>query len=333
MNGFIARLLNACRAWPQGRALSANRAPATEPDTRETARQLGLAIDRAVRLSLWDHADRLAASASRLSRQHPQLTDRLARLRLAQRKPEAALQIIDSCAWQSASLRLLRAVCQLSLGRRQETHMDLQQWSGRAAAPMQARVLLALLEWKSGDERAALAALQRNLRQIEDPLTLLVLGLIGTAQQRNAWAVQWFDRLRAIDLNSPSSRTVEFVLRTIDHRQAQKPSPAAVERQIRILSAELTANEHVIPVLVESQRLHPDEHQQALLAAAIERAMPSLDDLASAKAALEQLERAAGDETKATLETIRTAETAEDDRADVLATIGPDELAMQEHAA
>src|SRR4029453_17641159 len=148
-------------------------------DEREVARRLADTIERAMDLGLWEHAQRVAESAAQLAHRFPHLADRLARLRLAQRDPQSALNIIDSCAVRPASLRLLRAACLLQLGQRIEAQLDLQEWSRRASAPLQARYMLALLEWHAGDAHAAMEALRRNLRQIEDPRTLTALLLIN----------------------------------------------------------------------------------------------------------------------------------------------------------
>ena len=71
------------------------------------ARRLGEAIDRAMDLGLWEHADRVAATALRLAPSHPSLTERLARLRLAQGRCDLALASIDGCRARTAELDTL----------------------------------------------------------------------------------------------------------------------------------------------------------------------------------------------------------------------------------
>jgi hypothetical protein len=68
-------------------------APAAPP--RRLARRLADAIDRAMALGLWEHADRLARTAASLAPGYARLAEPLARLRLAQGDPETAIRVID----------------------------------------------------------------------------------------------------------------------------------------------------------------------------------------------------------------------------------------------
>ena len=261
-------------------------------DEREVARGLADAIERAMKLGLWEHAQRVAESASHMVHRHPHLADRLARLRLAQRDPESALNIIDSCTLRPASLRLLRAICLLQLGQRAESHLDLHEWSRRASAPLQARFILALLEWHAGDADAALDALRRNLRQIEDPRTLAALLLINTAMRRRDPAAIWADRLRSAGQWSSSTPEIDLLLQSVDHIGPVTGGLTSSPDRIAMLAAELQANESVIPALAAAQGLELKPQTATLLKRAIEAALGELDDPAAARDTCACLDRA-----------------------------------------
>ena len=166
MGGPIASLLARFRRTdrPTDRSAPAAASPA---EKALTARALADAIDRAMDMGLWEHAERIARSALRLAPASARLSEQLARLRLAQGRPETALTIIDSPWAQGemyASLRLLRAVCLVQVGRKQSAHSDLLRWSKKSTAPLDARLMLALLEWEAGDDHAATLSLLRNLK-------------------------------------------------------------------------------------------------------------------------------------------------------------------------
>lgn len=255
---------------------------------RHTARQLCITLDRAMELGLWEHADRVARSASRVARLHPALTERVARLRLIQGDPEAALALIDACPARPASLRLLRNVCLLHAGRRREAHMDLHYWTGRASCPLVARTLLGLLEWKADDVPAAIEALVRNLRQMEDSRTLAVLTALCIASDRPEQARTWSARLSATCAQTDAAPTTDVMLRSLDLpgiAQTDEPS----DLHVQTLAAELLANEDVIPSLVAAQQLQPDIGAARFLASAIEQALGDLETPSAGYEALARL--------------------------------------------
>lgn len=168
-------------------------------EERSVARQLCAALDRAIELGLWQHADRVALAAAVLAAEYPPLAERVARLRVRQGRIETALAIIDACPASSASLRLLRAVCLLRLGRGLEAQLDLQQWCRRGSTPLDARVLLACLDAQTGDADSARAALQCNLRQLEHARSLQLLTALAVLGNRAAPAAAWAVRLREVD--------------------------------------------------------------------------------------------------------------------------------------
>ncbi len=289
-------------------------------DDRAIARELAALLDRAMNLNQWAHAERIAHTAARLTRDHPILAERLARLRAARGEFEIALTIIDSCITQPASMRLLRAICLLQLGRRHEAHLDLHEWSRRSSAPLHARLILALLELDEGDDEAAAIALQRNLRQIEDPHTLAALLLMAVSRGRSTLAGLWARRLRAAIASHPSPALFHTMLAACGfaQREAGVPdSPAAAAT----LATELIGNEHLLPALVEAQRLEGDHAAARLLINALRQAVDELDDPCAACAALADLYVMLGEREVAAAWRGRTGD-LEPQRDDVLASIG-----------
>lgn len=263
-------------------------------DERAVARQLCCAIDRAVELGLWEHAEQVIQTAARLAQAHPRLSERIARFRLQQNHIDAALTVIESCQGHSASLRLLRAVCLIKLGRGREAHMDLHEWCRRPTAPLQARCMLALLEWQAGDMNAAAEALRQNLTQLEDPHTLTLLILLCVQQNKFEQAELWAQRLRQTSAFSDNNAETDILLRSLGMDGIHDDiKPTA--QQIEMLAAELLANEDVIPALVVAQMHEPHPHQIQLQRASLECVLPELGDQVAAYVALVQLCRLMND--------------------------------------
>ena len=281
MVGLLRPMLRPLRRWISTAAANTQHAESEAPQ-RRLARRLADAIDRAVALGLWDHADRLAKTAARLAAGYPRLAEPLARLRLAQGDPETALRIIDTCRTPPASLRLLRATCLLFLGSRTEANLDLYRWSGRASAPLDARLLLGLME-RDGDDSTAIRALLRNLRHLEDLRTLQALLLITTKRQRAEQAESWAARLRA---GCPAgtdheTRITDLMLESLGMpglRADAEPTPD----QVNALAMELITFEPAIATLAEAQERRPHMPTARLLVRAIEQALPDLSDDATA---------------------------------------------------
>jgi predicted negative regulator of RcsB-dependent stress response len=270
-------------------------------EDRSVARELAAALDRATSLGQWELAERIATQSDRIAREHPVLAERLARLRVARSEFEAALNIIDACHTQPASLRLLRTVCLLQLGRAHEAHADLLGWARKSSAPLQARLMLALLEWETGHHDDAVAALQHNLKQIEDPHTLAALTLMAASQNRTHMASIWAERLRTVCVALEQRPYFETLLQAAGfarprHRIAATPENAAA------LGTELLAQEHLIPVLVEAQRLAPHQTAEAdtetarLLASAIANVVDEFEDTRTACASLVELHERLGED-------------------------------------
>jgi tetratricopeptide (TPR) repeat protein len=267
---------------------SADSSDAASRDDRRAARSLKEAIDRALNLGLWSHADRLVASASRISSAHPGLTESIARLRLAQSDAKTALSVIESCQRETASLRLLRMNCLIELGRKAEAAADLYRWSQRSTAPLDARLMLAFLEWEAGDHHAAMNALLRNLRFLEDPRTLELLVLMTAAAGRQELAARWAKRLQRCHMNSAHTSEHVFLLRSL---LITLPEAVAEpqDEQVETLAMELVLAEPVIPALVEAQRRRPRRSRARLLLRAIQQALPELSDQSAAYEALAKL--------------------------------------------
>jgi len=292
MKHIIARWRDARRHG--GSTLNSQEQPlhrAIDPDRdeREVARKLAEAIERAIRVGLWEHAQRIAGSATTLAKNHPHLAEWLARLRLAQGDPDTAIAIIDSCASFPASLRLLRAICLLQLGRCIEAHMDLHHWAGKSSAPLPARLILALLEWQSGDSAAAVVALQRNLKQFEDPLTLAVLTLISAAEDRSELAANWSQRLRSACAWNDEAPHFDVMLRSMGFKGIEYAQASPDRQHINALAIELLANEQVIPALVEAQGCRPRPALARVLQEAVEVVLPDLEDRSAGFEALARL--------------------------------------------
>ncbi|MHC4447442.1 MAG: hypothetical protein ACYSXF_06650 [Planctomycetota bacterium] len=266
--------LNGLRAWLNN-------------DQRRVARRVSIAMEQALNQQRCSRAERLATAADRLAIGHSRVAESLARLRLAQDRPQAALAVIEACRSTTASLRFLRDVCLIQLGRAADAHIDLHRWSRRSTAPLEARRLLGLLEWLIGDPGAAVAPLVRNLKYLEDPSTLELLLVLSLHQRRHELAEAWAHRLLRHANGAPGSERRSLLMRCLGLR----PTPAEREAVLDVdaLVLELIAQEPVIPALVAAQRVCPEPSQARLLAAAIERALPELSDQPAAFEALVRL--------------------------------------------
>jgi len=260
-------------------------------EARLTARALADALDRAMEMGHWNHAHRLAETATRLSTEHPLLADRLARLRLSCGDAESAMALIDACGHSSASLRLLRNACLIQLGQKDEAHTDLYRWSKESTAPLDARLLLACLEWEAGDVQAAISALQRNLHHLNDSRSLEMLLMLTASMGRRRQADTWARRLHECcgALNHESDFAV--LLGSLGLTRAPSTEEPA-EVQVNALAMELLLAEPVIGALVEAQCRQTNQRTGKLLISAIENALPELSDPRAADMALTRLKTA-----------------------------------------
>jgi hypothetical protein len=345
MGGPIGSLLG----WRRRRdtptaAVAVQPGPQTE-DLRQRARALADAIDEAMEQGHWSRAERLARSAPRLARHSARLTERLARLRLAQGDPETALNLIDGAPRKLDSTRLMRAACLIQLGRKDEAHADLLCWSRRSTAPLDARLLLALLEWEAGDHHAAGMVLQRNLRHLEDPRTVELKLLLAVARHRDDQAQEWADRLcRCTFLGSRAThRDLMLYSLGIPPQQAQQER---TKEQIEALAIELVSHEHLLPSLIAALEIERHTQSARFVYDGLIEGLDELSDRTQGFAFLARLallcedRAAARDWTTRGLDenpmsaSLRLLLDRLDERApDVLATIGNEAPSTQEHAA
>ncbi len=294
MVGLLRPILRPLRRWVATVKPVDRNGPQTAPQ-RGLARRLADVIDGAVALGLWDHADRLAKTAAAMAPDCPRLVEALARLRLAQGDPERALRMIDTCRTRPASLRLLRATCLLFLGERTEAHLDLYRWSSRASAPLDARLLLGLLE-RGTDDSTAIRTLQRNLRHLEDVRTLQALLLINTRRGRAEQSQTWAGRLRAgcSACSDDQAAITDLLLQSLG-MTGLGAGAAPTPDQVNALAMELITFESAIPTLAEAQRRRPHLPTARLLARAVELALPDLSDGSAALQVLARLSVVLGD--------------------------------------
>ncbi|MEM7227885.1 MAG: hypothetical protein AAF432_03635 [Planctomycetota bacterium] len=241
-----------------------NDSPPTQSVCRdqETAYALADAIDEALDRGQLAHAERIARTAVRLVSRAPRLLEPIARLRLAQGEPQIALDLLDQFGAMRESRRLLRALCLLQLGRRDEAHADLLQWSQRATAPMPARRLLALLDWCVDDHDTAMQQLLRNLHHLEDPSSLAQLVALSAASGRSELAARGADRLRQAAITRDDGASLRLLLDSLGMNKAENIWPTASDDQVESLSRELLAQPAVIPALVSSCQLHRTSAQK-----------------------------------------------------------------------
>ncbi|MHC5115010.1 MAG: hypothetical protein ACYTGP_11355 [Planctomycetota bacterium] len=331
--------------------------PARTVDHRATGDGLAEALDRAMELGLWEHAARIAKTATRLAETCPAVAERLVRLRLVEGRPDAALGLANRCREHSDELRLLKAVAHVHLGLRDHAHSDLLRWTRTSGAPSAARRMLALLDWESGDRHAATLALLRDLKRRDETRTLELLLLLATTQRRREQAATWAGRLRRVNArgaDTPWGPLLRCSLQIDDeHRATVAPD------EVTSLADELLDAETVIPSLVEAQRRRTQPAVAELLYRAIERALPALRQPTTAIEALARLAHVRGDAAaaRAWMQRARTrnpmsvtlaaierdidaplapAASTPDrdhDRPDVLARIGRDDRHEQEKAA
>lgn len=293
MRAALDRLLHP-RRRRHGPAVSPSNRPASAPRhddaQRQVARELAEALDDALRHHRRHQVSVLAESALRIAHKHPLLTERLARLRLADDDADAALDLIEASAEQTASLRLLRNVCLLQVGRRAEAHHDLCRWTdeGEDPAPMDARVMLALLDWEAGDRDCAIAHLLDNIAQFEtgDERTLTALTCLAVERGRIDQAAQWARRLRQCTWQRPGAANAELIIASLNLPESFAVQPTS--HQLDALAMELIAAEPAVGALVDALELEPDRAAAEMLVAGLERALP---DLASPPAAIEALAR------------------------------------------
>ncbi len=287
MARLLRSILRKVRRRPSASTVNVGQLRSTQHE-RELARKIAEGIDRAIDAGMWAHAQRLADAAGRLAPQCARLSEQLARLRLVEHDAETALRIIESCRTMPSSLRLLRAVCLWLTGERIETHLDLHRWSAKASAPLDARLLLALIEWRLGDTDRSIQTLHQNLRHLEDPRTIEALLLIHLLSDRRDRAEECAQRLRRVSHMGAVAPEADPLLRSLGMPGVTEEAEPTDE-QVANLAMELICFEPAIDVLVAAQQSQLHLPTVSLLARAIERALPDLGDAAAGMHALARL--------------------------------------------
>lgn len=267
---------------------------------RRLARSLAEALDDALGNNRAHQLRALVESSQRIAHRHPQLTERVARMRFSAGDAAAALSLIDACTTATSSLRLLRCACLIAAGRRTEAHQELFQWCQRRAVPIDARLMLALLEWDSGDIESASAALRENLRQLDDgdERTLMLSLCLAVERGHHDRAAEVAVRLRQCCAGRMCVPDVDVLMATLG---LQSPAPAThlTDPQLEGFVTELIAAEATIPALVESLELRRDRSLCIMLADALERAVGELRDMPVALEALARLRLLLGERDEA----------------------------------
>jgi hypothetical protein len=161
-------------------------------------------------------------------------------------------------------------------------------WSVRPTAPLDARRLLALIEWDDGYHGAAIDALLRNVRLLDDPRSMAALVLLCLERGRAEQAATWADRLRRRIAVTAGDDEAHLLLASIGMGRAQSAMQPSAD-QVRRLATELLAAEDALPALVEAQRRAPEPATARFLAAAIETALFEFEEPPAAMEALARL--------------------------------------------
>lgn len=187
-----------------------------------------------------------------------------------------AMEFAERQAPATSASRLLVNVCQSLAGRRVDAQLDLTDWSKRACCPVDARLMLALLQLEEGDRARAIASLNRNLAQIDDPRTIQAIILIQLERGDTAAALRWVDRLRGLALNWTDRPAIAGWLASLgieDGDAAAEPPDVLVEQ----LALELLACESVIVSLEAAARYDRSRPRALLLLRALESAFDRLE--------------------------------------------------------
>ncbi len=254
-----------------------------------STRHIEDALERALEEGSLDYADALVRTAERAGPRSGRLTEQLARLQLAHGDAETALRVIETAGPRTAALRQLRSACLILTEQREGAHADLHSWSQRASAPLDARLLLALLEWDAGDSETARRILLRNLNQLEDPDSLALLLAFASEEERDDEARKWADRLLAATRFGPAAESARLLAGMLGVGLAVEVEAEPTDAQVAVLANELIAAEEVIPALVAAQERSLDGATARLLLRAVESALDELERPAIACEALSRL--------------------------------------------
>ena len=215
----------------------------------------------------------------------------MARRRLSEGQPEAALRIIETSPHMTAELRMLRAVVLIELGRGVEAHADLHAWSGSPTMPDAARVLLAERDWSTGGALHARRTMEiddRDQPSLAVASMRLLADIASGMQPEQCRAAA--DAIHARSRITRAAHPVEAMIRVLGLgvcEQSARPTAAQAEQ----LARELTAAPDALPLLIAAQEIQPRDFVVRLLMNAIEIALPRFADTAMALEALARLSR------------------------------------------
>lgn len=228
------------------------------------------------------------ASAAPADPRPCQRCERQARTLLADGQVKEALEFAQRQAPPTSSSRMLLNVCRSLAGRRVDAHLDLLDWSKHSCCPMDARLLLGLLQLDEGDRAGAVHSLNRNLVQIDDPRTIQALILVHLERGDEAAARRWAQRLRGHAVNWTDRPMVSAWLAAVGldvAESAVEPPDALVEQ----LALELLACESAISSLEAAARYDRSRPRAILLLAALESAFDRLESPVAACEAMARL--------------------------------------------
>ena len=234
------------------------------------------AIEKAISNGQLDLANRLANTSIRLRSDHQRLNEAIARLRLNEDNPEAALAILDCHPATSNERCLLRAACLVALGQKGQAHLELLARSQRPGASSRVHQLLALLEWESGDEARAVSGLHENSTW-NDPSTLKVLIAFAIERGSMKEAQRLADRLAREAIYPTERDGIQLFLASLNlARSGVRPAPH--RNTIRVLTHELLEAETLIETLMEAQRREFDAPSARLLLASLAAGVDRFSD-------------------------------------------------------
>lgn len=265
-----------------------------DAEARPYAARLAYRLDQALRQRRAGYARRLAEIAIEFFPSHPRLIDLRARQLLMDGDADAALRTLEAVPHSQASLKMLALLCMVHAGRKPAAHLELHAWSRKGSCPLDARRLLAVLEHEIGNYDAAAAALEHNLSQIEDPASLRLLIAVALIRGDESQARALASRLRFCGEAGMPGGALEAWLAQLGLEPVEvyaEPDPISVDN----LAVELLGAEELIPSVVAAYAREAASPWAKLLARALERALPDLDDQLEAITCLARLWQALGD--------------------------------------
>lgn len=234
------------------------------------------------------HAPAQSADEQAAARRPFEHCERQARAMLAAGDIAGAMDFAEREIAPTSASRLLLNVCRSLAGRRVEAQLDLLDWSKRACSPMDARLMLALLQLEEQDRARAIASLNRNLAQIDDPKTIQAIILIQLERGDIAEAQRWAERLCSLAINWTDRPVISAWLGSLglETGDASAEPPDALVEQ---LALELLACESTIVSLEAAARYDHSRPRALLLLRALESAFDRLESPVPACEAMARL--------------------------------------------